>query len=254
MAAVVRLLLAYDGTGFHGWARQRGVRTIQGEIERALEPLVGHRPALSVAGRTDAGVHALGQVASFAAPRRVDPVRVQQLLNGRLAPEVVVREARLAPASFDARFSATGREYRYRIDTGPVPDPFTARFVWHRPGRLSVARMRAAARELVGEHDFASFCRAPRDPGGTVRTLDRLTVAVSGERVDIRASARSFLHQMVRSLTGMLVAAGAGRIEPADVPGILEARTRAAAGPIAPPHGLTLVQVRYGRRPGRPAA
>jgi tRNA pseudouridine38-40 synthase len=243
---VVRLLLAYDGTSFRGWARQPGVRTVQGAIEDALVPLLGAPPSLSVAGRTDAGVHASGQVASFEAPDGTDPLRAQRLLNGVLGPEVVVWEARLAPESFDARFSATGREYVYRIDTADWPDPFTARFVWHLPGRLDVARMRTAAGHLVGSRDFASFCRAARPPTGTVRTLERLAVSARGQRLEIRAAAPSFLHQMIRSLTGTLVAVGRGQIDPGAMPAILAARRRSAAAQMAPAHGLMLVRVRYG--------
>jgi len=244
---VVRLLLAYDGTDFHGWARQPGIRTVEGAILEALGRLLGAAPDLSVAGRTDAGVHAEGQVVSFPASAGVDPSRVQRTLNGTLAPEVVVRDARLAPEGFDARHNATGREYLYRIDTTATPDPFTARYIWHRPGPVSLPAMRAAATLLIGTHDFASFCRAPQ-AGTTMRTLRRLAVSRVGPRVEIRAVADGFLHQMVRSLAGTLVAVGEGRTPPEAMPGVLAARDRAAAGPIAPPHGLVLVRVFYGRR------
>jgi tRNA pseudouridine38-40 synthase len=217
-------------------------------IEEALGRLLPEPPRLSVAGRTDAGVHAEGQVASFIAPDEVDPRRVQRMLNGLLSPEVVVRGAARAPKGFDARHSATRREYRYRMDTGPFPNPFTARYVWHRPGRLAVGRMRAAARLLLGEHDFSSFCRVAEPRATPVRTLSRLAVSASSERVEIAAVANAFLHQMVRSLVGTLVAVGEGRIEAESMPEILEARSRAAAGPVAPPHGLTLLRVVYGRR------
>jgi tRNA pseudouridine38-40 synthase len=246
--AVVRVLIAYDGTSFHGWARQPAVRTVQAAMEDALASLLdGVRPRLSVAGRTDAGVHAWGQVASFPAPADLDPAVVLRSLNAGLAPEVVVRDARRAPSGFDARYSATAREYRYRIDVGPVPDPFTARFVWHRPGPLALARMRVGARDLLGEHDFASFCRPPPPPGGTVRRVERVSVSASGDRVLIAVRANAFCHQMVRSLVGTLVAIGAGRIEPRATADILRARDRRAAGPVAPPHGLTLWRVVYGR-------
>ena len=242
---VIRLDLAYDGTEFHGWARQPRVRTVQGVIEDALARMLPDRPVLSVAGRTDAGVHASGQVASFAGPPDLDPARVQRALNGMLAPEVVVVSSSRAPDSFDARHSATGREYLYRIETGALPSPFDARLVWHRPGHLSLGAMRTAARGLVGERDFASFCRAPEPGTGTVRRLRLLAISVRGGRVEIRAEANAFLHQMVRSLVGTLVRVGQSRIDPEEMPAVLAARDRAAAGPIAPPHGLTLVHVAY---------
>jgi tRNA pseudouridine38-40 synthase len=246
--SVIRLDLAYDGTDFHGWARQPGVRTIEGVIEEALQRMLGEPARLSVAGRTDAGVHAEGQVASFAPPGDLEPDRVRRMLNGILAPEIVVLKASKAADGFDARHSATGREYRYRLDTNEIPSPFTARFVWHRPGRLSLAPMRHAASLLEGEHDFASFCRTPADQTSTVRLLRRLAVSSSKGNVEIRAVATAFLHQMVRSLVGTLVAAGEGKVEAGSIPMILAARSRAAAGPVAPPHGLTLVRVFYGRR------
>jgi tRNA pseudouridine38-40 synthase len=246
--AVIRLLIAYDGTDFRGWARQPGLRTVQGSIEDVLGLMLPEPHRLSVAGRTDAGVHAEGQVASFSAPPEIDLARMQRAVNARLGPEVVVREARLAPDGFNARRSATGREYRYRIRTSAVPDPFTARFTWHRPGRLALSRMRAAARHLEGVHDFASFCRASQPPTSTERNLQRLAIRAASDLVEVRALADSFLHQMVRSLVGTLVRVGDGRIEPGEVPAILEARNRGAAAQMAPAHGLTLVRALYGRR------
>ena len=170
---VIRLTLAYDGTDFRGWALQRdpGVRTIEGSLVAVLEGVMRHDVRLSVAGRTDAGVHARGQVASFVTPSQLAPERIQKAVNGRVAPEIVVVEAREAREGFDARFSATAREYGYAIDTAPVADPFTARYVWHRPVELSIGSMRAAARHLVGEHDFTSFCRHPGPGKPTVRDL-----------------------------------------------------------------------------------
>lgn len=248
MTRVVRLTLAYDGTEFRGWARQRGQRTVQGVLEDALQRFLRDVPKLSVAGRTDAGVHARGQVVSFERAGELDVVRLQRAVNSMLAPEVVVADARFARGGFDARYSATAREYRYRIDVGPFPDPFTAAYVWHRPGDLSLRRMRAASRHVVGERDFASFCRAPKDGSSTVRRLERLAVSRSGERVEVTARANAFLHQMVRALVGTLVAVGEGRIDPEEVPAILSARDRAAAAQMAPSLGLTLERVTYGRR------
>jgi tRNA pseudouridine38-40 synthase len=162
---------------------------------------------------------------------------------------VVVLGARRTHDGFDARRRATAREYRYRIRTAEAADPFTDRFEWHRPGTYRVAAMREAARALEGEHDFASFCRRPQDGGSTVRTLHRLAISRSGPRLEIRARADGFLHQMVRSLVGTLVAVGEGRMDPGDMPAVLAAGDRSAAGPVAPPVGLALVSVTYGPRP-----
>jgi tRNA pseudouridine38-40 synthase len=248
--AVLKLVLAYDGSGFRGFARQPGQRTVEGVLLGSLERVLGARPRLSAAGRTDAGVHAEGQVVSLRSD--ADPTRIRRALNGMLAPEVVVREARRAPEGFDARRSASAREYRYRVRTAEDPDPFFSRYEWHRPGEYRVGRMRRAARLLVGRHDFASFCRPPKDGSPTVRTLERLTIRRTGGLLEVRARADGFLHQMVRSLVGTLLAVGEGRIEPESMPQILGARARSAAGPVAPPDGLTLVSVTYGpRRPAR---
>jgi tRNA pseudouridine38-40 synthase len=244
---IVRLTLAYDGAEFRGWAKNAGQRTVEGVLSGALSRAMGNDPKLSVAGRTDAGVHARGQVVSFVADDDVDLERLQRSVNGMLAPEIVANEVRRAPAGFNARFSATAREYRYRIDTGPWPDPFEARFVWHRPGDLGVTAMREAARPLLGEHDFASFCRRPQS-GGTVRRLERLSIARVGDRIDISARANAFLHQMVRALVGTLVSVGDGRLDAGAVHEILEARDRGRTPQMAPAHGLTLERVIYARR------
>ena len=246
--AVVRLTLAYDGTAFRGWARQRDQRTVEGVLSDALSRFLGSAPRLSVAGRTDAGVHARGQVCSFAVDDMPDIARLHRAVNGMLAPEVVVLDARLAPRGFDARFSASAREYRYRIDVGPWPDPFEHRFVWHRPVPLGLAAMRRAARPLVGEHDFAAFCRRPPGDASTLRRLERLSVSRTGDRVEVAARANAFLHQMVRTLVATLVAVGEGRLDADAMPAILDSRDRARACGPAPAHGLTLERVVFGRR------
>jgi tRNA pseudouridine38-40 synthase len=250
MSRTVRLLIAYDGTGFRGWARQRdpSVRTIEGSLTDVLASVLGGEPRLSVAGRTDAGVHASGQVASFRTASGVEPTKIQAAVNGVLGPEVVVLGAEYAPDGFDARFSASARSYRYVVNTGSVSDPFRARFEWFRPGDLSVPRMRAAARYLVGEHDFTSFCRHPGRDRPTTRRLERLTVSRDGARVIVGIRANAFLHQMVRSIVGTLVEVGDGRFDPEVVASMLAARDRSVTGRVAPPHGLTLERVVYGTR------
>jgi tRNA pseudouridine38-40 synthase len=249
VARTVRLTLAYDGTGFRGWARQRdpSIRTIEGVLSAHLERILQAPVKLSVAGRTDAGVHARGQVASFITDSPVPPQRLQKALNGALAPEVVVVEAVHAPEGFDARFSAGAREYVYRIHEAALPDPFTARFMWSRPGHLRQRPMRDAARLLIGEHDFASFCRHPGGDRSTVRDLRTLAVGRQGDVLSIRAVANAFLHHMVRSLVGTLVNVGEGTLESGAMPAILEARDRGAAGPPAPARGLMLERVSYPR-------
>jgi tRNA pseudouridine38-40 synthase len=244
----VALLLAYDGAGFRGFARQPGLRTVQGTLEDALAELLRGPVRLVGAGRTDAGVHAAGQVVSFEAPDGVDPVWLRDRLNRRLAPELVVREAARAPASFDARRSARSRTYEYRLYRSPVPDPFLDRFALHVPGPLDLGSLRRAARDLVGEHDFASFCR--RSGSSTRRRVRRVTVAARpGGLVIVRVVADSFCHQMVRSIVGLLLEVGRGR-RPADaVRRALAAMDRAAAGPVAPAKGLALVRVSYPRSP-----
>ena len=161
---------------------------------------------------------------------------------------MVVTAASTASEGFDARFSASARRYRYTIDLAPVPDPFTARYVWHRPGDLRLPAMRAAARGLVGEHDFASFCRRPGADASTIRSVSRLTVGRRGRHLVITAQANAFLHQMVRSIVGTLVAVGEGRLDPEAMSAVIAARDRAAAGPVAPARGLVLEHVAYGRR------
>lgn len=251
----MRLLLAYDGTGFRGWAMQRdpSIRTVERSLAEALEVVLAEGVRLSVAGRTDAGVHARGQVASFSTTSSRASSSIRDAVNDRLAPEVVVLAVDDAPGGFDARFSATAREYRFRIDVGASADPFTARYVWHHPCLPDLRAMRAAARNLTGERDFTSFCRHPGPGKSTVRDLQRVSITLRGGRLELGFRANAFLHQMVRALTGTLVAVGEGKIDPDSIVSILDARDRAAAHQIAPPHGLTLERVIYGRRPN-PAA
>jgi len=253
MAQTIRLLLAYDGTNFRGWAAQRdpAIRTVEGALTTVLSDVTGERVKLAVAGRTDAGVHARGQVASFVTASDRAPGAIGDAINGRLAPEIVAIDVRRAPDDFHARFSASAREYRYRINVGPVPDPFDAAFVWHHASEPDLLAMRAAARHLVGEHDFTSFCRHPGPDKPTVRHLRRVTVHRRDGRVELGFRANAFLHQMVRALTGSLVAVGEGKLDPEEIPAILAARDRSKARQMAPAHGLTLERVVYGVRERR---
>jgi tRNA pseudouridine38-40 synthase len=246
----IRLDLAYDGTGFRGWATQRDpeIRTVESVLAAALEELLRAPVSLSVAGRTDAGVHARGQVASFETGSTRTPTQIRDFLNGRLAPELSIHDVREVANGFDARFSASARAYRYTIDTSEAPDPFTGRFTWYRPRELDLVTMRRASAALLGTHDFASFCLRPVAGRPTARDLQRLTIRREGDLVVIGLRANSFLHQMVRIVVGTLVDVGEGRLTAADVRRILAARDRSQAPKAAPARGLTLERVVYARR------
>lgn len=246
----LRIDLAYDGAGFHGFARQRDVRTVQGVLEAALARVAGAEVATTGAGRTDAGVHALGQVVTCDVPSGArllrDLGRARRALDRLCGPEITVWAVRRAPADFDARFSAVRRCYRYRLFDAEALSPLARYDTWHLGGPpLDVDAMREGAVHLLGEHDFSSFCR--RSPGQhLVRRLDRLDVTrAEGAVVAFDVDGPSFCHQMVRSLVACLVRVGRGRCAPSDIPGVLAARDRRAVGAIAPPHGLTLVAVAY---------
>ena len=243
----VRLDLAYDGTHFLGWADQPGGRTVQGVLQDALGVLTRRDPPrVSVAGRTDAGVHARGQVAHVDLPVAAaeDPLLLRRL-NGLLPPDVRVRRAGAAPAGFDARFSALSRTYRYRIADGPeVADPLR-RDVLSRSRPLDLAALRAAGALLLGEHDFAAYCRR-REGATTVRRLLELDWELGGDGLlvmTVRADA--FCHSMVRSLVGAMLAVGEGRREPEWPGSLLTLDRRADAVIVAPPHGLVLEHVAY---------
>ncbi|MCV2395537.1 tRNA pseudouridine(38-40) synthase TruA [Actinotalea sp. M2MS4P-6] len=257
----VRLELSYDGTGFAGWAAQPGLRTVQGTLEAALGTVLRlEPPRLTVAGRTDAGVHARGQVAHLDLPAEAwDAVRgrlddpataLVRRLAGVLPPDVVVHRAEPAPAGFDARFSATYRRYCYRIADDPVlVDPLRRSWVVRHRLALDEAAMDDAAGRLIGHHDFAAFCK-PRPEATTVRTLEELRVGrpTAGPDaglvvVDVRADA--FCHSMVRALVGGLLAVGEGRRTAAWPAELLAARVRDPAAHVAPAHGLTLEEVGY---------
>ncbi len=242
----IRLDLAYDGGGFSGWAAQPGLRTCQGELERALSTVAREPVRVVVAGRTDAGVHASGQVAHADVPDAlgVEP-RLAHRLSRLAAPEgdLVVRSVGLAPAGFDARFSAVSRSYRYRIVAGPA-DPLERRTAAHVPQPLDVDAMRRAAEALVGLRDFAAFCR-PREGATTIRHLRAFSWAQEGPLLTASLTADAFCHSMVRALVGACVRVGEGRLGLAEAAALLDERSRSPRTGLMPPHGLTLVAVGY---------
>ncbi len=240
---VYRLDLAYDGTGFHGYARQPYVRTVQGELEEALFKHTGPVET-SVAGRTDAGVHGRLQTVSFSTANDLEPDRLWRSLNSQLGPEIAISSVARASDDFDARFSAQSRQYRYFIHNAPVPDPLTRWYTWHVPHALDVDGMNEAAAAFVGEHDFASLCRAA-EGRTTVRTVLEASWWRAGSQVLYDVRALAFCHQMVRSMVALCVDVGRGRVAPGEVPAVLAARDRNAARGAAPPHGLVLWDVEY---------
>ncbi len=241
-----RLTLEYDGGPFLGWQRQAGGPSVQGTVEAALLALTGETVTLRGAGRTDTGVHALGQVAHFdlGRPFRVDSLRDGLNAHLRPAPITVLAAAETAP-DFDARFSATRRLYRYRILCRRTPPALDRARVWHVQNAIDLAAMAAGAGLLVGHHDFTTFRAADCQARSPMKTLDRLDVFAAGPEIHVIAAARSFLHSQVRSIVGTLVRAGTGAWPVALVGMALAARDRAACGPLAPPHGLYLEEVGY---------
>jgi tRNA pseudouridine38-40 synthase len=247
-----RLTVAYDGAGFHGFAANPGVPTVMGTLAKAVATVVRRPVELTGAGRTDAGVHAWGQVVSGDLPVGTDLDDLVRRLNKLCAPAIAVREAAWSSVEFDARFSATFRHYRYDVWNAPFPNPLLAGRAWFIPQPLSLWAMQAACDPLIGEHDFSSFCRRPKAADGEPeaslvrRVLEARWSHLDDERhlrFDIRAT--SFCHQMVRSIVGTLVDVGLGKASPGDVRGILVARDRDAAGQVAPPYGLVLWDVGY---------
>jgi tRNA pseudouridine38-40 synthase len=240
-----KIIVAYEGTDYIGWQRQAAGTSIQGLLEDALREFGDGEIAVSGAGRTDAGVHAFAQVASFSLPRPIAGDVLVRALNAKLPEAVRVRSAAEVPASFHARFDARAKSYRYRIWNGDVLPPFERRYVWHVPGSLDVDAMRRAAALIEGEHDFAAFQSAGGDVTTTIRTVFASRLKVDGALLAYDVTADGFLRHMVRAIAGSLVEIGRGREKPEWMTELLAARDRTAAGRTAPAHGLFLVSVEY---------
>ncbi len=244
---VLRVVVEYDGTAFAGSQVQPNARTVQGELEKALNRLIGERTDVRLAGRTDAGVHATGQVAAFSCPPDlpgdIDLPELQRRLNAALPRDLVVRGLRAARSGFDPRRDARRRVYRYRIRTSAARNPLERHRTLEIDEALDVAAMQAAAERMVGKRDFAALGADAR--GRTVRTIVELEVRRRGPLVEVRVTANAFLRRMVRSIVALLIEVGRGRLDPAGVDEILDRGSRALHGRAAPPHGLTLERVIY---------
>ena len=251
----IKLTLAYDGTDFVGWQRQARGRSIQGELERALAEIEGRPLAVAGAGRTDAGVHALGQVASVQIAHAIETPALVRALNAGLPPDIRLLAAEAVGADFHARYAARRKTYRYWLTSGPVASPFTRRYAWHVRKPLDVDAMREAAALLAGRHDFAAFQAVGTEVASTVRTLHAVDVgfgpafasppAAPAPALTIDVVGDGFLRHMVRNIVGTLVEVGAGRVQASRISAIVASRARRCAGPTAPPRGLFLVAVDY---------
>lgn len=243
-----RLLIEYDGSEFVGWQRQPEGRSIQAAVETAVAAFCGETVVVTAAGRTDAGVHAEGQVAHLDLDRDAPAERIVGALNAHLRPlPIAIVDAQLAGDAFHARFDAVQRHYRYTILNRRAPPTLLRGRVWHVPVPLDATSMHEAAQALVGRHDFSSFRSAACQSSSPTKSLSRLRVQRVGDQVEIEVAARSFLHHQVRNIVGTLKLVGEGRRPVRYVEQALTAKTRKAAGPTAPPQGLCLVAVDYSR-------
>lgn len=243
--ANIKLVVAYDGTDFHGFARQNGLRTVQGTLEAVVQRLVGHPIEIYGSGRTDAGVHARAQVVNWEQDVGPPAERFTYVLRRCLPGDIIALDATVVDDAFHAQYSALGKTYRYRVDTRRVPDIFGYRFAEHTPYALDVSRMEEAARALLGRHDFTSFCATSSQSQTKERTVYEIDIAPSGGYLDFFITGSGFLQHMVRIMVGTLLEVGRGRIAPGAVEHILYERDRKLAGPTAAARGLSLWNVYY---------
>ncbi|MBA3355016.1 MAG: tRNA pseudouridine(38-40) synthase TruA [Pyrinomonadaceae bacterium] len=246
-----KLTIQYDGTDFHGWQMQQELRTVQGELTRALTSVDGRDLIVHGSGRTDAGVHAQGQVASVRVQREMTPEKLRAAINGNVAKDLRIMEAQVAGDDFHARYSALEKTYLYRVVNGPVMSPFWLRYAHHEARSLDLDSMKACAALFPGTHDWTAFSAAQSDTENRIRTVNHLEVSKcfderSGEQmVEIKASADGFLRYMVRSIVGTLLAVGRGEMDGKNIKQAIEHGERSLAGATAPACGLTLLSVRY---------
>lgn len=241
----IKLTIEYDGTNYHGWQIQPNGETIQAALEQAISTFLGASTRLIGSGRTDAGVHAVGQVANFFCANEPDLRRLQRGLNALTPEDIVIRNVEVVPDFFDARRDGRSRVYQYRIWNAPWPSPFHLRYAWHLHDPLDLCAMRQAIRCLEGEHDFSSFQGAGCDAAHAVRKVYHNSLELDGKLIVYTIEATAFLRHMVRNMIGTLVEVGRQQRAPQSFSELLEARDRIQAGPTAPAHGLFLVEVKY---------
>jgi tRNA pseudouridine38-40 synthase len=246
-----KLLIQYDGTEFHGWQVQENERTVQGELERVISLLEGSDVRVIGSGRTDAGVHAEGQVANVILNKPFTPDRLRSAINGNLWRDIRIINVETAPDDFHARFSAKNKTYLYRIINAPVISPFWRRYALHEWRPLNIARLNEAARLFLGEHDWTAFASAQSEGESKVRTItdsifeSKWDARAAANLIEFRISANGFLRYMVRSIVGTLLEVGRGERDPESIQHAIVTADRTLAGPTAPAHGLTLLKVEY---------
>ncbi len=242
----IKLTISYDGTNYHGWQKQKNMVTIQQTLESALEKILNKKIKLTGAGRTDAGVHAIAQIANFKIASIKIPVnKLPVALNSILPEDIRVLSGEIVDENFHARKSAKSKTYLYVISNTPVQSPFSAKYSWHIPYKINLKRMQKAAKILRGKHDFKSFMSHGSNPKSTVRNLMEVKIKKKDSQIIFTFEADGFLKQMVRNITGTLVEIGIGKREPEEVIKILNAKDRTKAGICAPAHGLFLLKVNY---------
>lgn len=241
----IRLVVAYDGSGFHGFARQSGLRTVQGVLEDTISGMLGVPVQVHGSGRTDAGVHARAQVIHFDQAFGPTADRYVHVLSRRLPADIIPVKATEVDSGFHARFSVVRKSYRYSVHKSKIPDVFRYRFTWNVPTALDLTAMRRAANHLVGEHDFTSFCAAAAPQENKIRTLYRFDIEETDDEILFYCEGNGFLQYMVRIMVGTVVDVGLGKFLDTAVPDMLSARSRASAGRTAPPQGLCLWNVEY---------
>jgi tRNA pseudouridine38-40 synthase len=240
-----KLIMAYDGTNYHGWQRQKNGITVQEVLENVLSQMFGKETVVTGCSRTDAGVHAKNYVCSFSGETTIPPDKIPFVLNTMLPPDIRAYECVPMHDSFNARFETVTKAYEYKIINRSFADPLLRNFAWHYPIELDVGKMQRAAAIIQGKHDFASFCAAGSSVKTTVRNLTELSVRKDGDTITVRAAADGFLYNMVRIIVGTLVYVGNGKLSEDDIKELIEKKDRRLMGITAPPQGLSLVEVNY---------
>ena len=241
----IKLVIEYDGKNFGGWQKQPNKLNIQGEIEKAIEEITGEEVELNASGRTDAGVHSLGQTANFKTNSTIEISKIPVAINSKLKQSIRVISAEEVDERFHARYSCTGKKYRYIINNSKYGSAIYRDFEYHMPIKLNVEDMKKAIKHFEGEHDFKGFKASGTSSKSSVRTIYSAKVIVDGDRISLELEGNGFLYNMVRIISGTIVDVGLGKVKPEEIPEIIESKDRTRAGKTLPPQGLYLVEVYY---------